>query len=372
MTPIQPPLLPCYFSLRKNYTLPKGIAVAQYISWEDALWDMIDVYKIQKGSIVLIPTFWCMDVVKNIEAHGLRCEYYPMDQNFQSEVKDFIRAIDVYKPAFIIIFHAVGIRNLLIAKYEEWKDHLDDQQIVIEDSVHSIVDPSLLVIKRDRHFVVDSWRKVIPLQGSTIYGKGKELRKFDHTHKSLSNYSLRVVWLWLKMQSWLVLSAFRFPKHIDTRLFSNKWDELCAKKAEKYMLEGYDLTGDCITAGATLRIFILLRKHINVSRIKKIKEKQVAKYDKLLQPLWDDLRFVHISISQYDPAELRGYPVVIVAPEAASLINALRDSGVLVRSELEGCPWTQDKKVVYLPLGPHVGSGDIARISDAVLCVQNA
>ncbi len=370
MTAIQPPFLPCYFSLRSKYALPDGLAETHHLSWEDALWDIVDIYKIKKGSVILIPTFWCMDVVKNIEAHGLKYEYYPMDGNFQTSDEELMRTIQTYHPAIIIIFHAVGIRNTLMTADNNWMTKLSKQQIVIEDRVHSLIDPSELTIERDRHFVIDSWRKVVPLQGSAIYGKKSEISKFRHTHKSFSPYSRRVIWLWVKMQWWLILSSLKALNR------SPKWDPLSKKlissfaiQAEKAMLEAYDLIGDSTTAGSTLWLFIFLRRHINTPYIKDIKRKQVAQYEGMLQPLWQDHRFIRIPISPSDFGELRGYPVGIVPGAAHNLINALRERGVYIRSELEGSTWTHDKKVIYLPLGPHIRNYDISYICEILHCM---
>jgi hypothetical protein len=368
MPAIQPPFLPCYFSFRTDYALPEGLAENHYLSWEDALWDIIDIYKIKKGSVVLIPTFWCMDVVKNIGEHGLRCEHYPMDANFQTSEDELIQAIQKYHPAIIIIFHAVGIRNNLMTTNCNWIKKISDHQFVIEDSVHSIIDPREIIIKRDRHFVIDSWRKVIPLQGATIYGKKIEISKFLHTHKSFSMYSLRIIWLWMRMQWWLVLSSLEFPNYA-LRLVNLK--TTTAKKAEKDMLDAYDLIGDSATSCATLWPFIFLRKHINTSYIKDIKRRQVIQYENLLEPLWTDKRFIRIQIQNDDFGELRGYPVALALSDAKQMIHALRESGVLVRSELEDSPWTQLRKVIYLPLGPYLGSKDIQEVCKELLQVRS-
>ncbi len=364
MTAIQPPFLPSYFSFRSDYTLPDELAENNYLSWEDALWDIIDVYKIKKGSVVLIPTFWCMDVVKNIGEHGLRCEYYPMDANFQTSEDELTRAIQTHRPTIVVIFHSVGIHNTLMTANNGWMSKLTDHQFVIEDSVHSIIDPREIIIKRDRHFVIDSWRKVMPLQGATIYGRKSEVSKFSHTRKSLSMYSFRIIWLWVTMQWWLVLSSLRFPDYVSRAM---KFKSTTAKRAEKDMIDAYELMGDSATACATLWPFVFLRKHINTSYIKDIRRRQVIQYENLLELLWTDKRFIRIQIAADDFGELRGYPICMTLASADYLIGKLREHGILIRSELEGSPWTKNKKVIYLPLGPHLSSRDISHIGGIVL-----
>lgn len=368
MPAIQPPFLPCYFSFRSDYTLPDGLAENYYLSWEDALWDIIDKYKIQKGSVVLIPKFWCMDVVKNIHEHGLTCEYYPMDGDFQTSEEELMRAVQTYNPVIIVIFHAVGIPNKLLTTNCNWIKKLSDHQFVIEDSVHSVVDPREINIKRDRHFVIDSWRKVIPLQGATIYGKESELLKFSRTHKSFSMYSLRIIWLWMRMQWWLVLASLTF---LDYFSYSMKLKSTASKKAEKDMLDAYDLIGDSASPGTTLWPFIFLRKHINTSYIKDIKRRQVIQYENVLEPVWTDKKFIRIPIQKDDFSELRGYPIGLAFDTAEYLIDKLRERGLLVRSELEGSPWTKNRKVIYLPLGPYLGSKDIQEVCKELLRLRS-
>lgn len=47
-------------------------------------------------------------------------------------------------------------------------------------------------------------------------------------------------------------------------------------------------------------------------------------------------------------------------------LKKLRKEGLLIRFELDDSPWSQTRKVIYLPLGPHVSHADIMWIIDTV------
>ena len=141
--------------------------------------------------------------------------------------------------------------------------------------------------------------------------------------------------------------------------------------AEKDMLIAYDLMGDSVTAGATIWPFVFLRRHINATYIKDTKRKQVAQYEDMLKPLWSDTRYTRIQIVADDFGELRGYPICMTLASADYLISKLREKGMFIRSELEGSPWTQIRKVIYLPLGPHLNSEDIQEVCNELLLLKN-
>src|SRR5512141_2170199 len=111
----QPWLLP-FLTMRANYW-PSNIKSYYYHSFEDGLWDVID-NKFPKGKqlTVLVPDFYCKDVVDNILIRGHRVVYYPLDRNFQISNDKFTEFVKTYRPDIVIIFNACGITSNLMKK----------------------------------------------------------------------------------------------------------------------------------------------------------------------------------------------------------------------------------------------------------------
>lgn len=337
MISVQPIKLVSYIGLKRNKT-PKVLRRLFYLSWEDALWDLLDKKRIPKKSYILLPDFWCEDVVINIKNHGYRVIYYSVSKDLIVSENKFLEKINKYSPQVIVVFHPIGIKSNLL-KDRRWIDTLPDGVLLIEDSVHRIVNPNNIKIFRKNHFVIDSLRKVVPLQGSNIYGRVEDLDySSPHLFQSFS-YSLKVHAFWFLM---IVL-----------------WNLGLNNLAEKYMKRGYDLIGDSKIPASGLFIFKFLFEFINYDKIYKIKRKQIEIYNKYLK---SDARFEKI-----DWSEMRGYPIIHHNEIADRVLKYLRSQNLTVRFELSDSLWSQAQKIIYLPLGPYLRDVEIKDIATLVL-----
>lgn len=353
MIPVQPFNIFSYISKNTNEKLPDGIKCLHYLSWEDAAWDVIKFKKIEKGSVALIPSFWCVDVVKNMRAHGIVCAHYKCNQNFQTDEKILIDAIKKYSPKIIIIFHAVGIKNELLTQNTDWIDEIPDDTLIIEDSVHSVVNPEEVKITKKNHFIIDSWRKVMPLQGAAIYGKKEDLFWGEpKLSQSLFN-KFTVIFFWIIFQ---ILLFLQYISHGRISIF-------LGNLAEKFMILGYDFIGDGKEASGTFNIFTKLHSKLDYKKIKKIKRDQVLQYEKLMKDIFKSNEFVQqVKYQESDIEELRGFPVRFSLEFADKALANLRKNGLFVRLELNDSPWSQKNKIIFLPLGPHLNNRDIEKV----------
>ncbi len=329
-----------YLGLKKTI-IPKGIKRLFYLSFEDALWDLLEKKSIKKGSVILVPEFYCPDVEENIKNHGFKVAYYPVDSELTTSQKMLTEAINKYNPKVVIILHPAGIINQLFSK-NYWAKKLYNDLILIEDSVHLIVEPKKIRFLKPNHFVIDSLRKVIPLQGSNLYGKREDLDfEAPPIYQSLW-YSIEVHALWFMMN-----------------LYRNLGLE---NKAEKTMQKGYDLIGDSIKPAPGFFIFDILSRHIDIEKVKKIKCNQIEFYEKKLKKLTGFVRIP--SYEKKSKGELIGYPLILDNNKAERIIGILRSKGVLVRAELEGNVWSRGQKMIYLPLGPYLNNDDLEYVTD--------
>lgn len=325
MISVQPILSIKYFQLRAN-KLPKGIKRMFYLSWEDALWDILLKKNIAKGSYVLVPNFYCLDVVENIKNHGYKPVCYQIRKNLTASKKDFTNKITKYKPKAVIVFNPVGITSNLFDD-TRWLKNALKQSILIEDSVHNIINPSKVKIIKKNHFVIDSLRKVVPLQGSNLYGRRQDLNFLPPGTFQSFFYKIKVCIYWF-----LMVIAWSFKK------FSI---------AEKLMLKGYKIIGDSMLPASGPFISSFLSMRINIKEIEAIKKRQVELYEFALKNKLP----VRALMSEADKGKLRGYPLILPNYKASKIIEAFRKKKVFVRFELDEFGWSQKYKIIYLPLG---------------------
>lgn len=300
------------------------------------MWDILSKRRVSKGSSILTPDFFCRDVEKNIRMRGYGVINYKINRNLTADKKDFEKKINKFKPKVIVIFHPVGIKsNLMDAT--SWIKKITRESILIEDSVHRIVDPRKVKIIKKDHFVIDSLRKVVPLQGASLYGRVKDL-DFDSPpfHQSFI-YSIRVNILWFLMIISWTLSSY----------LTGKLSRTLGDVAEKLMLHGYDLIGDSPFASGGGFLASLLSKRVNINKIQNIKMCQVIRYENKLGKILP----MKLYISDENKKDLREFPVILPINRASKILESLRKGGLLVRFELDDSSWSRKQKIIYLPLG---------------------
>lgn len=370
-----------YVTFKHTFHLPANHSARFYLSWEDALWDLIKAHDLI-GKTIAVPDFFCGDVMHNMTQHGLRVITYtdPANRPQKSALSHSLHALSpesnllsevdssfaIPSTDILVIFHPVGIHNPLIDRIQE----LDPDMWVIEDCVHQIIDPQEVKITRRRHVMIDSWRKVMPLQGSMMLGRAEDLAYVPTQRLHTISYELEVVGMWLLMQV-LALAGF-------------------ARQAQQIMLRGYETIGDSPLPGRTPRIFSWLRQHIDYAKIRTLKTAQMDTYHRALDHLIErDPRLFTFAHTPADWPHMRAFPLGIYLGEntksdspssaesadegavpshhggmgwgcgADDILARLRASGLLVRYELNDCEWSEKQKVVYLPLGPEWEVEDI-------------
>jgi hypothetical protein len=351
MLPIQPTNWWSYLHQQK-ITIPDSLSHYFYTSWEDALWNLLLYFQIKPGSTALVPAFFCGDVVANMADHGLDSVFYPVNQSLQSDPKVFKQYLKKYQPQVVIIFHAVGITNPLWQQRKVWLSALPKNCLLIEDSVHRVIDPSTIKLISARHVVIDSLRKVVPIPGANVFMDRRfdDLAQYQQPNYS---YSYALLFWWLTFQLCLLISQLSI---------SISWSKLWNKLAEQTMLRGYDLIGDNPTGGAGWQWAKWLAAHLDINKITSSKQRQVKKYQQALTPSLKKKNspFFAIPFPDSDAGLLRGYPLGIKIKLAPKILTYLRSQGLLTRFELNDCPWSTKYKIIYLPLGPHLNHKQIS------------
>lgn len=352
MYPIQPTGWRSYFTVSRT-TKPRWLTHFFYLSWEDALWDLIKHFRLTTSSVALVPEFFCMDVIQNMKTHGVDCVFYPVGPNLQTNPHLFAERLKAVQPDIVVILHPAGITNTLFDATDTWLPSLPENCLLIEDCVHRVVHPNEIKLISPRHVVIDSLRKVVPLQGSQLFGS-EELQKMQQTagYRTIG-YQLTVIYWWLLMQ--VCLQASTLPQARQLQVWWNR-------QAERCMQVGYTIIGDSYAAGKGWLLFEWLARHINHTKIRLCKKRQVKLYEKLLKPVWESTGVYTIPFKESDQKLLRGLPIGVRLQYADQLLNAWRNAGLLLRYELDDCIWSQKQKVLYLPLGPHVSDAAIESV----------
>lgn len=354
MITIQPPFIFKYFSTKKVFAT-EDLFSSFYLSWEDALWHLLDTFKIKKGAKILVPDFFCGNVVEHMQEHGLRPIYYKVSNLLITSESDFISCLKKYTPSIVVIFHPVGITNSLLKHPKIWSHLLSPDALLIEDCVHRVIDPSKLKLISSKHFVIDSLRKVVPIQGCNVYSSIPLPRITISQSFSTIIYRLGVMWWWIYMQHYLRLTYY--SPNIANSL---KYNLL----AEKYMIRGYDLIGRSKRVSPGIWIMRYLSRKLPITQIEESKIIQAKKYASAIKKLINTHNFWVPKIGPKDSGLLRGYPLIIHISIADRFLKHMRNGGVLIRFELNDSPWSKKQKIVYLPMGIHLTVADIATTID--------
>jgi len=347
---LKPIFLLKYLGFKKN-KLPKNIGRLFYLSWEDALWDILEKKQVKKGSTALVPEFFCGDVENNIKNHGYKIAYYPVSNKLQTTNKQLTESIKNANPKVLIIFHAIGITNKSFNK-TDWLKKIDKNLILIEDCVHKIVDPKKIKFLRKNHFIIDSLRKVVPLQGSVVYAQKNDINFSEPNILQSWKYATSVTLLWAIMNFfWGLTQIFRRRK-------LSIW---FANKANKIMKTGYDLIGNNLLPARGFFVFNFLQQFVDAEMIRQTKIKQVDFYEKRLINLPKNI-FQKVPYNDSDKAELIAYPLVLPIDAADKILYQIQGQGLMLDFELNDSQWSKKQKIIYLPLGPHIKECDLEEI----------
>ena len=141
--------------------------------------------------------------------------------------------------------------------------------------------------------------------------------------------------------------------------------------AERAMVQGYELIGKSVLTSPGPKLMERLVKRIPIQKIKIKKISQAKLYLSALKPLLKAGRFWLPQMNKSDLGELRGFPLIMNIDIADNFLQHMRNSGILVRFELDDSEWSNRQKMIYLPMGLHLNKKDIGDIID-VLKVFNS
>ncbi len=320
------------------------------MSFEDAFWMLLVKNDIPRKSVILIPNYYCMDVVENIRNHGYEPILYKLNEQLQATKNELNTIIAKHKPRVLILFHACGITNTM-TQDNTYMKRLCRNMVVIEDHVHRLINPDTLRFASVKHFHMDSLRKVTPLSGSNIYAKKDAQIPTADTKPE----ELRYVFV-----SFFLFVAFRIVFIVGVIMHSGA----IIRFAHKKILRAHDdIIGDSVYGYPGKPWDLFLYTFIDFARMERRKTSQVRQYERLLTKLPTGWR--KLSIPKDDYGRLHVYPLVLtpVSPRRQKRIEAfLEKHGVPVWFKFPDSPWAKNRGVLFLPLGYHVSYNDLQKM----------
>ncbi|MFZ2190516.1 MAG: hypothetical protein WAV48_07125, partial [Candidatus Magasanikiibacteriota bacterium] len=254
---LQPNKVLPFLSFKKQ-EWPKEITREYYLSFEDALWDLLPRLGYKKGAKFLVPDFYCVDVINNIIDHGYNVSYYKLNEDLSINEDTLIVSIASERPDIFVDFKIAGIATNLP---ERILKKLPFYTLVITDKVHSLVGSAVDNYPvSDKHLILTSNRKVSPFPGSmAIYTRNARV---SSSHLPI----------------WYVLTAFVFwMKYLFVLKIASLFGIVkLAVYAEKLLKIHDDLIGDAKTSSPLSRIWFSLFDRINITKIeaKKLQDYQ--------------------------------------------------------------------------------------------------
>jgi hypothetical protein len=333
--------------------LPSKLRFYYYHSFEDGLWDLINqIYPGQKITL-LVPDFYCSDVLDNIRSRGHTYIYYRLDDDFQIRSSIFSRYLWLFQPQIVVIFNACGIRSRLFSD-PSWLTDLPEGAVILEDNVHRLTDPATIKLLTARHVVMDSLRKVSPLPGSRLYGS-----------KSFLNYSSpkpNIFSLYFT-SSFISYLFFRLVFSIGMTVHSAF---LITLAHDRVLVFHDDIIGDSLTPHAGLPLFRSMIDKFDYQKISAEKTRQVNLYEKYLLPVFSNKHLHRVKIPKSDYGHLHVYPLVLHRAPDMDLEAYLYRKNLPVWFKFIDAPWCESKSVLFLPLGFHIRDSEIVSLSRCI------
>lgn len=352
----QPFLLP--FLKPTSYRMPKNIRRTYFLSFEDGLWVILKKRNIPKGAVILIPDFYCMDVVDNIHAHGYTPVMYTLNSQLEIPIDELNQYIKQNSPRVIIIFHACGISRLTNNDIQTICASYPDT-LVLEDAVHKLIDPQTLSLIHPNHYCMDSLRKVLPLPGSFLYQRTDSISITpDSIHREWG-YQISV-----HMHFWLFRTVFI----IGTLMKSSRIIQFAHEKTLK---AHDDIVGDSDGGYTGVTLIPHIHAHLNFKKIQQLKHIQIELYEQYLDKiLTKNSSWYRIRIPEEQKKDLHVFPIGISKNNDPFLFQHiekyLHARGVIVWFKFPDSPWSKHNGILFLPLGFHIKKKDIYYIMETL------
>ena len=314
-----------------------------FLSFEDGFVAVLNSYGIAPGSRLLFPEFYCMEVIEGLKRRGYQCACYACLASMRPNEESLLSAVSEYQPRLVCIYHPLGLSVQVQCQMPEGV-------VLLEDHAHSLLDASELRIRGPGHVVMDSIRKVSPLQGSRV----ASAKTLSGAAWSLYRYRLLILHLGYR----LLLFAARLSGGITT------W------RATDCIFERYT----CLVGSARqpARGFFWDRwlvSRLSAAKARAARAPLAARAHALAASLARTSKiFCCLEFAESDFMRLRSYPLGLARPDLdGMLLRFLSQRGLRLDYIFPDCPFCRNLRLLMVPLGLGSSVADLERIFGALV-----
>jgi hypothetical protein len=301
-----------------------------FLSFEDALWAVLKAHSfIEKKA--LIPNFFCSDVTNRIKEHGFKILNYKFDSNLKVDINSIKDIINSNRIDLFILYYPLGMTKNA-PNPQEIRNIVGHNTIIIEDLADCLVEAPPYGIIDSRHYCIDSLRKLLPIQGSRIWGEN--LANISYEFDNLYRYKSLILWFLTRLLG--TISNLTKSTFIDNL----RWNTF-----------GYhsDLIGKSENGNAGFEIDRFILNIIDINAYKNIRGKIINDYidqfsqcnfksETNLVPIQsDDINNVRFPILRAKKGELQ------------TLVNHLDSLGISCDIHFEDSPLSQEYDFMLMP-----------------------
>lgn len=317
-----------------------------FLSFEDALWSIVSSLDLN-GKTVLYPSFFCMDVVNRLDMRGAICIPYKVTRDLLPDTESLFKEMAQYSPSIVILYHPLGLR-LAESLISEVIDRGKREAIVIEDCADLFISTDEIELKSDNHVIIDSLRKVTPIQGARVFCSNK----FNLKGSNISHYSLLALLYYL---------TYRLLHLVGVALNSRKILDLCWSVFNKH--------SDLIGASSSPNLGFLwdkyLANYVASDLIRKSKSEVCSIYVEEVNKRVALTPFC-IRLPEVSFDSLRFFPLVFQKGVGDKISSLLERQLIFVDTHFNDSPHCEQLDYLLLPLWHTMTKDDVAFILDRV------
>jgi hypothetical protein len=323
-----------------------------FVSFEDALWCFLKAAPIDKKTF-LVPDFFCTDVTSRLIEQGFSVVWYALNEDLsfnQDTFKNFI-SDDV---GGVFIYYPMGCRDTT-PKPEWFRSILGPNVLIIEDCADCVVLSDQICLIDSKHILIDSLRKILPLQGARLFFDSKinlpnsssGLFYFLKTHLLHISY--------LILHSITEVTAYRWLLNIKWNIFVWHSNSI-----------GSHFEG---VRGSPLFEYFLSK--INLRSLKTKRGTLVKRYYQNLSPTISSSNIKLLPQEPKEEGEIR-FPILCGNKNTLSILaDKLEQFEIYVDLHFDDSPRAQMADYLLLPLTPCMNIEDIDKISSSILKILN-
>jgi hypothetical protein len=323
-----------------------------FVSFEDALWAFLDTAPLSTHTI-LVPDFFCTDVTSRLTERGYTIVWYALNPDLTFNEASFLNAAQGTIGA-VFLYYPMGARATTPAP--SWfRSHLGRQTLIIEDAADCLLEPRQVALIDDAHIVIDSLRKILPLQGARLF---HALKSPVASAPCMNSYLLKTHVLHI---------AYHFL-HSISELIPLSW--LLHLKWNIFVMHS-DLIGSEPRGIRALATSMFLYNRCDITLWKQRRAALMHRYYDRLTPALTHTDYQLIAPTRDEASEVR-FPILMGKKGSLSAVaDALEQASIYVDIHFDDSPRAMEADYLLLPLSPCMREDDIDTIAAAIMNLIN-